>query len=212
MYTFDRVAIKEEAKRLLNQNRSPMVVAVLVIYLVNIAVAAISAGILGVLVSGLLTVALNGFFVHMWRSENDIVSGMIADNLNEGALRKIGGMLWMQLKVFLWTLLLFVPGIIKSYSYFLTPYILAEHPNVPAMEASRLSEKMMQGHRTEVFITQMSFLGWAFVSALTMNVLYVLHVGPYMQLTYAGIYDEIKRISLEEGIITTADLEGGSAV
>ena len=116
--------------------------------------------------------------------------------------------MWMELKVFLWSLLLVVPGIIKALGCALTPYILAEYPNVPAMEASRLSERMMMGHKTELFITMLSFVGWAILSGLTFGILMIAHVGPYVELTYAGIYDEVKRLALESGAVRPEELEG----
>ena len=117
-------------------------------------------------------------------------------------------MLWMMLKVFLWSLLFVIPGIIKALSYAMTPYILHQYPNVPAMEACNISEKMMKGHKTDLFITELSFLGWILLAGLTFGILYILYVGPYMEMTMAGIYDELERLALESNIVTEAELNG----
>lgn len=69
---------------------------------------------------------------------------------------------------------------------------------------------MMYGHRMELFIAQLSFFGWLLLSGLTGGILYVLHVGPYMELTFAGIYEEIRQIALEEGKVSQMELDGAA--
>ena len=88
----------------------------------------------------------------------------------------------------LWTLLLVVPGIIKAYSYRLVPYILKDHPELSATEAITLSRRMMNGHKADAFVLDLSFLGWIILSALTAGILHVFYVGPYIQATDAELY------------------------
>ena len=61
---------------------------------------------------------------------------------------------------FLWSLLFIIPGIIKAYAYSMTTYILADNPNMKAMDALRESERMMQGHKWELFCLHLSYIGW----------------------------------------------------
>ena len=208
MYTFDRVAIKNHAKELLPLNRSQYIAVIIVLTLVSVILGAISAGLLGVIVNCLLEVAVAGFFLAGWRGSPRTVNEMFVTLFDDTFLRKLGGMLWMMLKVFLWSLLFVIPGIIKALSYAMTPYILHQYPNVPAMEACNISEKMMKGHKTDLFITELSFLGWILLSGLTLGILYILYVGPYMEMTMAGIYDELQRLALESNIVTEAELNG----
>ncbi|MBQ9196741.1 MAG: DUF975 family protein [Clostridia bacterium] len=208
MQTFDRVAIKEEAKNVFSRNRSLCVSMMLIIVVAELILSTVSAGFLGILFSGIIAVTAAGFFTKCWQDAPIGVSEALSDTFDEGFLRKMGGMLWMQLKVFLWSLLFVIPGIIKSYSYALTPYILSDYPNVLPMEACRLSEKMMRGHRVDYFVTELSFLGWGLLSAVTMGILHVLYVGPYIELTQAGIYEELKQIALDTGAVTQAELDG----
>ena len=208
MQTFDRVAIKEEAKRVLARNRSVCVSMMLLIVLATVILTAVSAGFLGTLLSGVIAVTGAFFFIQCWRDTPVAVSAAVSEVFDNGFLRKMGGMLWMELQVFLWALLLVVPGILKALSYALTPYILADCPNIPAMEACRVSERMMYGHRSEYFIMELSFLGWELLSALTFGILHVLYVGPYIELTKAGIYEEIKQLALDNGVVTQDELDG----
>ena len=61
---------------------------------------------------------------------------------------------------FLWSLLFLVPGIIKSYSYAMTPYILAENPHMTANEAITESRRVMNGNKWRLFCMHFSFIGW----------------------------------------------------
>ena len=69
----------------------------------------------------------------------------------------------------LWGLLLVIPGIVKSLSYAMTPYIMAEQPELTAGEAIQKSMLMMDGHKWELFVLQLSFIGWGLLAALTLN-------------------------------------------
>ncbi len=126
--------------------------------------------------------------------------------------RKLGGYWWMMLFVFLWCLIPiagFVIAIIKSFSYALTLNILSDCPNVRAQDALRLSIRMMRGHKWELFVMYLSFIGWGILSVLTFGILYIFWTGPYMQLSFAGYYLELREDCLRRGIITTDELDGG---
>ncbi len=93
---------------------------------------------------------------------------------------------------FLWGLLLFVPGIIKRYSYRMAPYILADHPELSGKDVLTLSRRMMDGHKWRTFVLDLSFLGWNILSALTFGLLGIFYVNPYRQCTNAELYRELK--------------------
>lgn len=208
MQTFDRAAIKAEAKRIFNANRGICVGMALVYVLATVVLATVSFGFLAMLLVGVIEVTAVGFFLNCWRESPISVGQAVSETFDEGFLRKLGGMLWMDLKVFLWTLLFIIPGIYKALGYILTPYILYDCPNVPAMEASRISEKIMNGHRMDYFVALLSFLGWELLAGITFGILDVLFVRPYSQLTFAGIYEELKQIALDTGAVTAAELDG----
>lgn len=166
---------------------------------------------LGSLVLGpIMTVAASGFFAAVYRGEKrtvgDWFSGMFDD-----FVRKWLGMFLMSLKVFLWSLLLVIPGIVKALAYSLTPYILAEYPHVSPGNASKLSERMTQGYKMDILVAMLSFLGWEFLSALSFGILEILFVGPYRSIAFGGIYQELKRNALENGTIREEEMEDGLA-
>lgn len=126
--------------------------------------------------------------------------------------RKLGGFLWKCLFLYLWTLLLIIPGIIKSLSYAMSDYILADCPNVKARDALTLSKRIMKGHKTELFVFQLSFLGWIFLNALTLGILGLFYVTPYLNNATAVYYLEVREEALRNGVITMGQLEGTEAV
>lgn len=121
--------------------------------------------------------------------------------------RKLGGSCWMILFIFLWSLLFIIPGIIKGYAYSFTPYILSEHPNVKAKDALKLSMKMTYGAKSELFLFDLSFIGWWLLTALTFGILSI-YVAPYYTVAHAAMYDSIKNNALARGIVTREELNG----
>ncbi len=95
------------------------------------------------------------------------------------------------LYTFLWSLLLVIPGIIKSYSYSMAYYVLADNPEMTAKEAIRESARIMEGHKMELFKIHLSFIGWILLSYVTFG-LSLFYVTPYMSATVANFYEGIK--------------------
>lgn len=89
--------------------------------------------------------------------------------------------------VFLWSLLLFIPGIIASYRYAMVPYLMAEFPDLKVMEAMRESKRLMQGNKGRLFCLQLSFFGWSLLSALTMGI-GTLWLNPYTKSAETAFY------------------------
>lgn len=107
---------------------------------------------------------------------------------------------WLQIItsffILLWMLLFIIPGIIKSLSYAMAPFILAENNNLTALEALNESKIIMEGHKADLFVLYLSFIGWAILSAITFGIA-LLYVGPYMTVTMMNFYNEIKRSSID---------------
>ena len=107
-----------------------------------------------------------------------------------------GKALWLRLRMgiftFLWTLLFIIPGIIKSYAYSMSGFILAENPEMTAKEAMQVSEEMMAGNKWRLFCLQFSFIGWQILCILSLGI-GSLWLTPYMNAATAAFYDEISR-------------------
>ena len=95
------------------------------------------------------------------------------------------------LYTFLWTLLFIIPGIMKSYSYAMTPFILAENPNLTASQAIQRSENLMDGYKSDLFMLDLSFIGWSILAGLTLNLGHIA-LNPYRNAAYAAFYRQIQ--------------------
>ena len=98
--------------------------------------------------------------------------------------------------VFLWSLLLLIPGCIKAYSYAMTPYILKDNPEMKNNAAIEESMRMMDGHKLELFLLDLSFIGWAILSLLTCCIGF-LWLTPYMNMARVNFYEDLKKASVE---------------
>ncbi len=105
--------------------------------------------------------------------------------------------LMVSVLTFFWTLLLIVPGIIKSLSYAMAPFILADNEDMLPQDAIKESMRIMDGHKMELFILELSFIGWEIVCVLTLGIAAV-YVLPYYQTTIANFYNEIKNTPVIE--------------
>ncbi len=92
----------------------------------------------------------------------------------------------------LWSLLFVIPGIVKSYSYAMTMYIMQDHPELSGNDAITKSRRMMDGHKFDLFILDLSFIGWYLLGALTFGILIVFYVEPYRQVTRANFYEQLR--------------------
>ncbi len=92
---------------------------------------------------------------------------------------------------FLWTLLFIIPGVIKGLSYSMSNFILAEHPDMKATEILKESERLMDGHKTEFFLLNLSFIGWILLSFVTLH-LSSIYSEPYIYTAQAEFYERIK--------------------
>ena len=110
-------------------------------------------------------------------------------------------MLMRDIFIFLWTLLLIVPGIIKSYEYYLVPYIMADNPGMDYHDALELSKRMMYGQKWHTFVLGLSFIGWDLLSAITLGIVGIFWTNPYRKATFCELYEFSRIQALNEGII-----------
>jgi len=88
---------------------------------------------------------------------------------------------------FLWSLLFVIPGIIKSYEYRMVSYILSDSPDIPYKQALEISKQMTYGHKADMFILDLSFIGWTLLGSLACGI-GVIFLQPYIAATNAQLY------------------------
>ena len=122
----------------------------------------------------------------------------------EGWLLGILAMLRFSLFVFLWSLLLFVPGIVKGFSYSQMFWILAENPKMSVRKAMDVSKIMTEGHKNDLFTMLVSFGGWFILAIIPLGAGLVFLI-PYIMASYCNAYFDLKRMAILEGRLTPAD-------
>lgn len=100
-------------------------------------------------------------------------------------------MLRMNTLKLLWGLLWIIPGIVKGYSYAMTLYILRDYPELGPRGATLKSKLMMRGHKRELFLLNLSFIGWIALGIITCGI-GLLFVYPYMRAAHAHFYNDVK--------------------
>ncbi|MBC3888498.1 DUF975 family protein [Acetobacterium paludosum] len=200
-----RQEIKSISKQHFSNNYWVSVGAVILAMLIVGAASGVTFGLGAIFLVPPIMVGLQYFTLCLYRGETPGIETMFTSGFSNYG-RKLGGMLWMYLFTYLWTLLLIIPGIIKGIAYSLTPYILADYPNVSATEALKISMRMTQGHKGEIFVMYLSFIGWFLLSGITFGIVGIFYSNPYYFVSLAGLYEELKNNALNNGTVTSTEL------
>ncbi len=121
---------------------------------------------------------------------NDIIGNTLSLAF-KGYGRNVLAMLLYIVYVFLWTLLLIIPGIIMAYAYALVPYIIKDNPELSVPQAIRKSRQMMKGHKFDLFYLHLSFIGWYLLSLITLGI-GLFWLMPYVSGATAAFYESVK--------------------
>ncbi|MGX8774530.1 MAG: DUF975 family protein [Bacillota bacterium] len=160
-----------------------------------------------ILVMNPLQVGCYGFFRDNATGINSELGVIGSGFSNYG--HNVATMLLKDIFLMLWTLLFIVPGIIKAYSYRMVPFILRDHPEMTASEVITESRRLMDGQKWNVFVFDLSYIGWWLLSILTLGILNIFWTNPYLQNANAAIYLKLigeEEYKLEEVVPRTAEL------
>lgn len=153
-------------------------------------------------------VGMEAFFVKFIRTgRHDIGEGI---RFSYGsAFKNYGKFLLTSLStsviIFLWSLLLFFPGIIASLRYYFVNKIIADNPSMTDTRARDISNRMTNGYKGELFMLELSFLGWYFLTAITFG-LAGIYVMPYVNTTKALYYENCKNRAFFNGAVNPAEM------
>lgn len=156
------------------------------IFLVSIVV-----GVLSIFVFNVLSLGCSRFFLINSYSRKAKVEE-IGSGFGPYYKSIVSTMFLTSVYIAIWTLLLIIPGIVKSYAYRLVPYIISEDPAMNSSDAMHLSEKLMYGKKWDAFVYDLSFIGWYILSVLTLGLLTVFYVNPYKYQSDAELYRAIR--------------------
>ncbi|MHB1453590.1 MAG: DUF975 family protein [Saccharofermentanales bacterium] len=152
-----------------------------------------------------LMVGMTRWYVRA-REGNIIKTNLCFSPFKKGSyLPTVWSMFYYKFFLALWFLLFYVPGLIKSYSYSMIPYILADNPNIGARRALKLSNEITRGHKLDMFVLDLSFAGWVLLGFLACCI-GVYGVVPYYYATKAELYDTLKKEGVMKGFCTMEEL------
>lgn len=101
--------------------------------------------------------------------------------------------------IFLYSLLLIVPGILKGFAFSMTGFVICDNPNLASKEALDLSERITYGFKKDIFVMYLSFIPWFILIGATFG-LASLYVNPYLGITEAMFYENLKKHAIETGV------------
>lgn len=151
---------------------------------------------IGSIFTPVLGFGLDAFYKDLVGKKEAKFETLFTETFN-GFLKKWGTVWLVALYTFLWSLLFCIPGIIKTYAYSMTTFILLEHPEMGINEAITESRRMMNGYKWKLFVLDLSFILWRLLCMIPVAgmVLNVLYVTPYVAATRASFYEELKRVN-----------------
>lgn len=165
---------------------------------------ALIAILIHVFIASVFEVGCRKYFVHSTKEEfsiNHVMFGFKKDKYMNIVLT----ILLRNVFLFLWTCLLIIPGIIKFYAYRFVPYILAENPNISPTRAIQMSNEMTKGHKFEMFVLDLSFIGWYILGLLALGI-GTLFVLPYHNQTFAQLYIVLRNDGIRQSITSYQEL------
>ena len=185
--------LKREALEALGGNWGTAVGLFLVVSLVSGAASVVGMiPIIGwiavIFLTGTLIAGMNIFSLNLLKGGAVFEDGFKGFN---DFIRLGSGYFMVTLFTMLWSMLLIVPGIIKSFSYAMTLYIMIEDPEIGVMDAIMKSREMMDGHKMDLVVLQLSFIGWVLLTMLTLGI-GTLWLSPYYYVTLTAFYNDIK--------------------
>ncbi|MBR6880478.1 MAG: DUF975 family protein [Clostridiales bacterium] len=161
-------------------------------------------GVFNILVVSVLSVGMLRFFLLLRYNRKN--PGTVFGHFTGGHyFNTVKTNFFQGLYIFLWALLLVIPGIVKAYSYFMVSYIIAENPEISTKRAFEISKDTMYGSRADLFTLQLSFIGWFLLSCLTFGLGFIWLV-PYFRATMAEYYVYMKAKAFERRITDISEL------
>ena len=188
-------------------------IAVIVFVLVGLALGIyLFCGVIGacyeVFLAAPVRVGQNRFFV-MARGFDNITISTLFSTFRKGRYQNCFKVAWAKYwRICAWSLLFFIPGIIKSYQYMMVEYILAENPQIEPKRALELSKQMTDGEKWHIFCMQLSFIGWRLLGILFCCGLGLLFVAPYYHATFAELYTVLRSKAFVDGFTNAIELPG----
>lgn len=191
----DRIKLKELAKKQISGNLGVFLLMYITAVVITLILGLIPAagGLLSFVAGAIFEIQFVIIFLALARGTNPEFMNMF-DIFKNSRLCGNSILLYILTAVYttLWSLLFIIPGIIKALSYAMAPYILAENEYyMTPQDAIKESMRIMEGHKMDLFILELSFIGWILLTSITFGIAGI-YVFPYYNATMTNFYNEIK--------------------
>lgn len=187
-----KAAARMQLKKNIFGNRWMTALLTYIVYsLVVSAASTLVPGIGAIIISGPMLFGLSYVFLKQARDGEDMEIGKLFCGFNADFGGNILLQFLIELFVFLWSLLLIIPGIVMAYAYSMAMYIKVDHPEYDWRQCIKGSKEMMKGHKWKLFVLDLSFIGWFIVCLFTFGIGF-LWLQPYMFAAKTQFYESIK--------------------
>lgn len=191
----DRVAIKKHARKQIQGKILTLLAIYIIIALVCglVGIIPVIGGAVALIITGPIVYALGSIYLGIAKKGADPkIEDIIIGFQNNNFTRTFVAYLRFEVFTFLWSLLFVIPGIIKSISYSQMFYLLVEDPKMDAATAQQKSMEIMEGHKMDYFVLQLSFIPWYLLCGITLGIASV-YVTPYVSTANAEFYRKLKK-------------------
>jgi len=192
--------LRDRAWESLRGNYWPLFLVYLIMFVISGATGSISFGVLTLLTLPMIyaaDVAVLNLSRNRVKPQPECLFSIYRDNFGKAFLVPF----LMYLFIYLWTLLLIIPGIIMAYAYSMAIYISNDNPELSAMDAIKKSKELMRGHKWDLFVLDLSFIGWILLAMLTCGFGLVFLV-PYIETAHAEFYRELTDNAVDAQVVT----------
>lgn len=144
-------------------------------------------------------VAVSGYFLNHLRGFNPEWKSLYKEGFDNYG-KYFATMFITGLSIGLWTLLFIIPGIIKAFEYSQVDYIIHDNKNLKPYQAKQISSLITSGYKSQIFVLELSFIGWYIAGAFTLGLTYIYAL-PYISTVRAMYYENLKSNAIEKGIV-----------
>lgn len=177
--------------------------------------------VIGTFLCAPIGIGVNLFFMKNRKAEGRFSN--VFDAFGAGKyMNRVKAMFSSNIRIWAWSLLFYFPGMVKHYQYYFMSYIMAENPNISPERAREISTKMSDGQKWNIFVLELSFIGWIILYTIVMIFLTIISCGlltlpslllayplnAYQEATYAELYTERREYALLSGVASADELIG----
>ena len=160
---------------------------------------------LAIIVEFVLLFAMTNVHIKMSHGPEEVSLEDFSEGLSLWTKAVVCGF-WKSIWILLWSIFFIIPGLVKCYSYSQMEYLLLEYPELSVTKSMKISQIITRGHKADLFIQDLSFLGWGILSVLTCGIGY-LWLLPYISLTRINAYHALINEAVSQGLIKAEDLK-----